>query len=102
MTVVRELAGYKLDVVGVQEVRWYSGVTVRAGDYTFFYGKENENHQLGTGFFIHQRKVPAAKKAEFVSDRISYIVLRGRWRNIIVLNTHVPTEEKNDDSKDRF
>jgi hypothetical protein len=32
----RELARYKLDLVGVQEVRWDKGDTVRAGDYNFF------------------------------------------------------------------
>jgi len=30
----RELVRYKLDVVGVQEVRWDKGGTVRAGDST--------------------------------------------------------------------
>ena len=30
--VVRELARYKLDLVGVQEVRWDKGSTVRAGE----------------------------------------------------------------------
>jgi hypothetical protein len=34
------------------------------------------------------------KKVEFISDRMSYIVLRGPWVNIIVLNAHAPTEEK--------
>ena len=75
----RELARYKLYLVGVQEVRWDKGGTVRAGDYIFFCGKENENHQLGTGVFVHQRMASAVKKVEFVSDRVSYILLRGRW-----------------------
>jgi exonuclease III len=66
MTVARELARYKLDLVGVQEVRWDKGGTVRAGDYTFFYWKGNESHQLGTGFSVHQRIVSAIKRVEFV------------------------------------
>jgi hypothetical protein len=37
---------------------------------------------------------------EFVSDSMSYIVLRGHWCSIIVLNAHASTEEKVDDSKD--
>jgi len=97
----RELVRYKLDVVGVQEVRWDKVGTVRAGDYNFFYRKGNRNHQLGTGF-LYTRIVSAVKTVEFVSDRLSYIVLRDRWRNIIVVNVHAPSEEKSDESKDSF
>jgi len=43
-TVASELARCKLDLLGVQEVRWDKKDTVRAGDCNFFYGKGNENH----------------------------------------------------------
>ena len=52
-TVTRELASYKLDLVGVQEVRWDKGGMLRAGDYIFSYGKGNENHQLVTEFLYN-------------------------------------------------
>jgi hypothetical protein len=37
-----------------------------------------------------------------VSDGMSYVVLRGCWFHIIVLNVHAPTEDKIDDVKDSF
>jgi len=66
---------------------------------------------LGTGFFVHHRIVSAAKTVEFVSDRVSYIVLRGHHHHhhnhhrpdspwwAIVLNVNAPSKEKTDDSK---
>jgi len=57
---------------------------------------------LGTGFFVHHRTVSAVKRVEAVSDRVSYIVMRSRWCNIIALNVQAPSEEKSDDSKDGF
>ena len=98
----RELATYKLDLAGVREVRWGREGTLRAGDYNVFYGEGNENHQLGTRFFVHHRIVSAVKRVEFFSDRVSYIVLRGCWCNVIVLSVHGPSEEKSDDSNDSF
>jgi hypothetical protein len=37
MTVSRELARYKSNLVGVQEVRWQGGGTELAAEYTFCY-----------------------------------------------------------------
>jgi hypothetical protein len=34
-----EISKYKLDFLGVHEVRWDGGGTERAGQYTFFCGK---------------------------------------------------------------
>ena len=49
-TAARELPRYKLNLVGVQEVRWDTRCAVKAGGYNFFYEKGNENRQLGKGF----------------------------------------------------
>jgi hypothetical protein len=46
--------------------------------------------------------VSAVERVEFVSDRMPYVILRGRWCNIIVLNVHAPTEVTIDDTKNRF
>jgi hypothetical protein len=68
----------------------------------FFYRKRNDKHELGTGSFVHKRIISAIKMAEFVTDRMSYIILRICWCHIIVLNVHAPTENKADDVKDSF
>ena len=46
------------------------------------------------GFSVHHRIAPAVKRAESVSNRMSYIFLRGRWCNITVLNMYAPSKEK--------
>jgi hypothetical protein len=40
-----EISKYKLDLLEVQDVRWDGGDTERASEYSFFYGKRNENHE---------------------------------------------------------
>jgi hypothetical protein len=37
ITVAKERYKYKLDLVGVKEVRWYRGGTEPSGEYTYIY-----------------------------------------------------------------
>jgi hypothetical protein len=53
-------------------------------------------------FFVHHRIVSEVKKVDCVSGRMSYIVMRGRWCNINILNVQAPREVKSDHSKDSF
>jgi hypothetical protein len=53
-------------------------------------------------FFVHKRIKSAVRRVEFVSDRMSYMILKGCWFHIIVLNVHIPTEDRTDDLKDSF
>jgi hypothetical protein len=51
---------------------------------------------------VRKRIISAVKRVEFVNDRMSYIILRGRWSHVFVLNVHTPTEGRTDDVKDSF
>jgi hypothetical protein len=51
---------------------------------------------------VRKRIISAITTAEFVSDRMSYTILRGRWCHIIVLNVHARTDDKIGDMKDTF
>jgi hypothetical protein len=76
--------------------RWHEP----AGDYTCFYVKDNENHYVGVGLFLHNKIVSTDKRVESVNDRMPYIIPRGRWCDSIVLSVQAPTEDKSDDIKD--
>jgi hypothetical protein len=54
---------------------------------------------LGTGFVAHHGIFSAVKS---VSERLLYIVLTGRWFNIIFLNVPAPRDENGDDAEDSF
>jgi len=99
MRVARLLVRYKLDLMGVQEVRCDIGCTVRAGDC--IYSMENEMKSLiGNRIFLYTTdEYRQLREWSILVIVVSNVVLRVRWCNIIVLNVRVPSEKKSDDSK---
>lgn len=91
ITAVRERGNDLVSTEGQMD----RGATETSGDYIFFNGNEHENHELEMEFFVHKRIM----LSEFISDRLSYIILRGGWCNIIALNVHDPVEDKTDDTE---
>jgi hypothetical protein len=77
---------------GSEEVRWEP-----AGKYTFCHGKGNDNPKLGTGFLCLGESYQQLRELSLL-----YIILRGHWFRIIVLNVHALTEDKIGDVKDSF
>jgi hypothetical protein len=84
--------------VGVQDVRWDQGGTVRAWDMFFFCWKSKENHQMEEDSCVSRNSVSCKC---FVSDRMPFIIRKGRWCNIF-LNARAPTEENIDAPNDNF
>jgi len=101
-TAARKLNRYNLYLVGVKEVRWDKRGHAKSMGLHFFLWKRKRKSSIGKRIFVHHRIISAVKRVQFVSDKTSYIVLRGRWCNTIVFNVYEPREEKSDDSKERF
>lgn len=72
--------------MAAQELGWDKGSHESAQGYAFLYGNGSANHQWGQALFVHHGIRSAVKEAEFISDRVLRIMLRGRWCHIIFLN----------------
>jgi hypothetical protein len=57
----------------------------------YFSIERSENYKLDKMYFCIRETLSAGEREGFVTDKISYIILRGRWCNIIVLKVHTRT-----------
>jgi hypothetical protein len=67
---------------------------------TFSCGNGNTYHCLGAGFSMHKGTMSAFKNKEFVSDRISHLLLKRLL--MLYCSECACTEDKCDDLKDSF
>jgi hypothetical protein len=76
------ISKYKLDLVGVQDVRWDGSGTERAGEYTFSYGKGNENYD-GRSLLLYQFTRRAIKLTSVIIGGYHYYQLHTKYYRIL-------------------
>ena len=57
---------------------------------------------MGVGFYVNSRFLSNILRFEPVNDRLCWNRVRGKFRNYSIINAHVPTEDKDNEEKDKF
>ncbi|KAM0734063.1 Craniofacial development protein 2 [Formica fusca] len=92
---------YGLSVVALQEIRWKGQGELRKRAYSMYYsGGERPGHQ-GTGFYVEKKIRKSVLLFEPINDRICRLRLRGRFQNISMVAVYAPTEDRDEEDKDK-
>lgn len=85
--------------VALQEITWEDTGTTKVSQTNIFNEKCEHSDKLGTGFAIHESIIHSVKGFRDISPRISTITLRTENVDVVLINAHAPTEEKDEDEK---
>ena len=90
----------ELQIVALQEIRWKGQGQIKKDKYNLYYScNKSQTGQLGTGFLVKKEIVTNILGFEPINERISKLRLKGKFHNITIINTHAPTEEKDEETK---
>ncbi|XP_063913213.1 craniofacial development protein 2-like [Zophobas morio] len=99
--IVQELQRYNIDLPAIQETKQKGKFITEIGNYILF-NSGIDNKELGTGFMVEKSLKGAVITFKPISERLSYIRLRSKYRKISLLNIHAPTEEKDLEVKTEY
>ena len=91
-----------MDLVALQEIRWLGNGTLEKMNCVIFYSCHPVKHVFGVGFYVNSRFLSNILRFEPVNYRLCWIRVRGKFRNYSIINAHAPTEDKDDEEKDKF
>jgi exonuclease III len=101
--VAEQILQTEVHIEALQEIRWKGQGQIKKDKFNLYCScKEGQTGQLGTGFRARKEIVKNIMGFEPINERICKMRLKGKYHNITIVNTHEPTEEKDEDTKERF
>ena len=91
-----------MDLMALQEIRWFRNGSLEKTNCVIFYNCKPVRHVFSIGFYVNSRFLSNILRFELVNDRLCWIRVRGKFRNYSISDAHAPTEDKNDEEKDKF
>jgi len=99
---VKELEKYGMKCVALQEIRWEDAGTTKMSQTTIFNGECENGHRLGTGFAVHESIIHLVKEFRDINPRIATLTLKTDNFDMVLINVHAPTEDKEEEEKEMF
>ncbi|XP_071153817.1 craniofacial development protein 2-like [Mytilus edulis] len=104
--VTKEMDRYKIEILGLSEVRWNtSGMTNLNTGHTIIYSgntKQNDPHEKGVGFLITKRSKTALLEWNPISPRIITARFNSRFQKKTLIQVYAPTNGADDCEKEDF
>lgn len=99
---LRQFDDYRLDILGIAEVRWTGSGQITSDGKTFVYSGHADRHERGVGFVLSKEAAAALVGWKPVSDRIITARFQTRSAKITVVQIYAPVEDADDAAKDAF
>ncbi|KAL9979214.1 hypothetical protein ACROYT_G016844 [Oculina patagonica] len=102
--VCREMAKYKVEILGISECRWTGSGKVRTqtGENIIFAGRNDNQHQSGVAIMMSKEASRALESWNPVSDRIITARFNSKHIKTTIIQVYAPTNDADTDEKDGF